>query len=177
MAEERSIEELQKQIEELTSQNKNLKSTLSERNSEAAQKKREAEEWKTKYQSTLSEQEKAEADRKAAEEARDKEFAELKRDNSINKFKARYMALGYTEELAQSSAEAKVDGNDELLFANEQAFLKARDEKLKADLLKSQPELQAGSPPKGTLKKEEILKIKDTEERQRAWAKYLAERR
>lgn len=142
-----TVEELQKQIAELTSQNKNLKTTLSERNSEAASRRKEAEDWKTKYESTLSEQEKAEANRKAAEEARDRELAELKRDNSINKYKAKYLGMGYSEELAQSSAEAKVDGNDEVLFANESAFLKLVSENTKAEMLKEQPSVKGGEPP------------------------------
>ena len=112
------LTELQQKIAEYEAQVKNLKSTLSERNSEAAQHRREAEEWKSKFESTMSEQELAESKRKAQEEATLKELAELKRDNTINKYKAKYLSMGYTEDMAQSSAEAKVDGNDDVLFQN-----------------------------------------------------------
>ena len=81
------LTELQQKIAEYEAQVKNLKSTLSERNSEAAQHRREAEEWKSKFESTMTEQELAESQRKAQEEATLKELAELKRDNSINKYK------------------------------------------------------------------------------------------
>lgn len=142
------LTELQQKIAEYEAQVKNLKSTLSERNSEAAQHRREAEEWKSKFESTMSEQELAESQRKAQEEATLKELAELKRDNSINKYKAKYLSMGYSEELAQSSAEARVDGNDDVLFANESAFIKQVNENTKAEMLKGQPGIKTGEPPK-----------------------------
>ena len=142
------LTELQQKIAEYEAQVKNLKSTLSERNSEAAKHRREAEEWKSKFESTMTEQELAESQRKAQEEATLKELAELKRDNSINKYKAKYLSMGYSEELAQSSAEARVDGNDDVLFANESAFIKQVNENTKAEMLKVQPGIKTGEPPK-----------------------------
>lgn len=153
----KEVTELQQKIAEYEAQVKNLKSTLSERNSEAASRKREAEEWKTKYESTMDEQQLAEAKRKEAEEATLKELAELKRDNSINKYKAKYLSMGYTEELAQSSAEARVDGNDDVLFKNESMFIQLNNENLKSELLKAQPSITSGKP----LGTEEAQKIRD----------------
>lgn len=142
-----NVEELRKQIEELTSQNKNLKSTLSERNSEAAQRKREAEEWKNKFQSTLSDQEKAEAKRKEETETMAAKLKALERTNAISEHKAKYLAMGYTEELAQSSAEAMVDGNSDVLYANMSTFITANTEKVKAEMLKEQPKVSSGQTP------------------------------
>lgn len=138
--------ELKKQNAELEAQIKNLKATLSERNSESATRRREAEEWKKKFESTLDEQEQAELKRREKEEATARELAELKRDNAINKYKAKYLAMGYSEELAQSSAEARADGNDELLFTNEAKFAQMVNETTKAEILKTQPTLTAGKP-------------------------------
>lgn len=138
--------DLKAQLAEMEKQVKNLKATLSERNSEAASRKREAEDWKKKFESTLDEQAQAELKRKEAEEATARELAELKRDNNINKYKAKYMAMGYTEELAQSSAEARADGNDELLFNNEAKFAQMVNEATKAELLKTQPTITPGKP-------------------------------
>lgn len=151
------LTELQQKIAEYEAQVKNLKNTLSERNSEAAQRKREAEEWKTKFESTMSEQERAESQRKEKEEATMKELAALKRDNTINKYKAKYLSMGYTEEMAQSSAEAKVDGNDDVLFQNESLFIQKNIETTKAEMLKSQPGISSGKP----LGAEEAQKIRD----------------
>lgn len=141
------LKALRDQLAEYEKQNKNLKATLSERNSEAASRKREAEDWKKKFESTLDEQAQAELKRKEAEEATQRELAELKRDNAINKYKARYLSMGYTEELAQSSAEARADGNDELLFSNEAKFAQYVNEATKAEMLKAQPTITPGKPP------------------------------
>lgn len=172
------VEEMKKSIADLTEQNKHLKATLSERNAEAAQRRREAEEWEKKYNSTLSEEEKREAERQRIAEESAKELAELKRESSINKYKSKYLAMGYPEELAQSSAEAKVDGNDDVLFKNEAEFVKNSNEAVKANLLKEQPTIQSGAPPTPKAKtREEIMKIEDTTERQKAWAEYLQNER
>lgn len=151
------VTELQQKIAEYEAQVKNLKNTLSERNSEAAQRKRESEEWKKKFEATMDEQQLAESKRKEKEEATLKELAELKRDNSINKYKAKYLSMGYTEDLAQSSAEAKVDGNDEVLFQNESLFIQKNIENTKAELLKAQPSISSGKP----IGAEEAQKIRD----------------
>lgn len=143
---ELTVEELQKQIEELTSQNKNLKNTLSERNSEAAQKKREVEEWRSKYESTLSEQELAEQKRKEETEQMASKLQALERTNAINQHKAKYLSMGYAEELAQSSAEAMVDGNSDVLYANMSTFISANTEKVRAEVLKEQPGISSGKP-------------------------------
>ena len=140
------LTDLQKQIAEYEKQVKSLKATLSERNSEAANRKREAEEWKNKYTSTLSEQEQLEAKRREAEEATARELAELKRDSMISKHKAKYLSMGYSEELAQSSAEARADGNDDILFKNEATFAQQIRESAKAEYLKGQPSISSGQP-------------------------------
>lgn len=137
---------LEERIAELEAQNKNLKATLSERNSEAANRRKEAESWKEKYEATLGEQEQAELRRKEAEEQRDREFAELKRDNSINKFKAVYLGMGYPEALAQAQAEARADGNDEAMLKNESEFAKLVMENTKTEMLKNQPTIASGKP-------------------------------
>lgn len=143
---QKKIAEYEQKLSESEKQVKNLKATLSERNSEAANRKREAEEWKNKYTSTLSEQEQLEAKRREAEEATARELAELKRDSAISKYKAKYLSMGYTDELAQSSAEARFDGNDDILFKNEATFTQLVSEATKAELLKTQPTLTHGKP-------------------------------
>lgn len=78
----------------------------------------EAAEWKRKYNSTLSEAEQA---RLAAEEARkatETRLAEYERKDKISTTKDKYMASGMGIELAQSTAEAFVDGNMDLVLQN-----------------------------------------------------------
>lgn len=144
-------------LAELEAENKRLKTTLSERNSENAQKKREIEEWRNKYESTLSEAELSAQQRAEAEKERDAKYEALLRKSNISDYKAKYLAMGYSEELAQSSAEAKVDGNDEVLFANQTKFIEANNEKMKAELLKTQPSVSSGS----HISAEEAQKLRD----------------
>lgn len=157
-------DETAKRLAELEAENKKLKTTLSERNSENAQKKREIEEWKNKYESTLSEAELSAQQRAEAEKERDAKYEALLRKSNISDYKAKYLAMGYSEELAQSSAEAKVDGNDDLLFANQTKFIEANNEKLKAEMLKTQPSVSSGNP----ISAEDIQKQKDEQLRRYA---------
>lgn len=154
---ETNVEELKAKLAEAEKQVKNLKTTLSERNSEAAQKKREAEEWKGKYQSTLSDQEKAEAKRKEDEQKMAERLHELERTNAITTHKAKYLAMGYDEGLAESSAVAMVDGNSDVLYQNMNAFINATKENVKAEMLKTQPGISSGKP----LSSEEMEKAKN----------------
>ena len=140
------VAELEEQLKELEAQNKNLKATLSERNSENASKKREIEEWKEKYNSTLTEAQLAEQKRLEAEAEKDAKFNELLRKSQISDYKAMYLSLGYDEELAQSSAEAKADNNDEILFANMKTYMENKEKEIKAEMLKGQPSITQGSP-------------------------------
>ena len=57
----------------------------------------------------------------------------LLRESNISKYK------GYDEELADSTAEAMIDGNSEVVFANQQKHLISVEKKLKADILKNTP--------------------------------------
>ena len=154
---EAKLKEYEEKNKEYEAQNKNLKATLSERNSENASKKREIEEWKEKYNSTLSEAQLAEQKRVEEAENTKRELAELKRKSAIADYKAMYLSMGYSEELAQSSAEAKADGNDALVFANEKSHLDQREKEIKAEMLKGQPSITPGSP----LSAEDAEKVAD----------------
>ena len=63
----------------------------------------------------------------------------LLRESNISKYKAKLLGLGYDEELADSTAEAMIDGNSEVVFANQQKHLISVEKKLKADILKNTP--------------------------------------
>lgn len=151
--EEIKNEELEKakaDLAEAQEQIKKLKATMSEKNSEAA-------EWKRKYNSTLDEKGKAELaleeetkKQELAQKEMAERLAELERKNSISNYKANYLSMGYSEAMAESSAVAKVDGNDEVLFANQKSFMEEREKKLKEELLNEQPKLSGGKPLDGS---------------------------
>ena len=160
MEEEKTVEriaELEAALKEAEAQNKNLKATLSEKNSENASKKREIEEWKEKYNSTLTEAQLAEQKRLEEQAEKDAKLNELMRKAQVSDYKAMYLSLGFSEELAQSSAEAKADNNNDTLFSNLKQHLDNREKEIKAEILKEQPSITNGSP----LQSEEAQKQAD----------------
>lgn len=64
---------------------------------------------------------------------------------------------GYDEELAKSSAQAKLDGDDATVFANEKTFKDNFEQSLKQQLLK-QPPLSTGMPPQGNNEDDQLRK-------------------
>lgn len=98
--------------------------------------------------------------------------AELEKNATIAKFKASCLANGYSDELAQKTAEALADGDMDTVFANQKMFLAEHDKTVKASMLGNTPTPPAGSG-SGVLSKEDIMKEKDTEKRQALIAENL----
>lgn len=107
----------------------------------------EAADFRKKYNATLSEQERKEAEIAEQNKQRDKELADLRRERAIDKQTAKYLALGFDAELAAETAEASVDGNTDVVFANMSKHQQDREAKLKADLLKTTPTPASGDAP------------------------------
>ena len=83
----------------------------------------EAAEWKRKHTALLSEDEKKkqeDADKLASME---KELAELRKGKVVSDYKAKFVAQGYSEELADETAKALAEGDMTKVFANQQKFL------------------------------------------------------
>lgn len=90
-----------------------------------------------KNRMTDEEAAKVEAD-KAHKEIQEKYEALLK-ESTISKYKAKYLALGYDEKLAEETAEALYNGETDKVFANGEKFRSAIEQKTKTELLKSTP--------------------------------------
>jgi len=69
----------------------------------------------------------------------------MQKEKTIAGHKARFLALGYAESLAEETASALVNGEAEKVFQNQKKFLEAHDKAFEADLLKGTPRPQAGS--------------------------------
>lgn len=113
------------------------KNSASKANSEAAG-------WKKKYNALLSEDEQQ---KNAKEEEMNNilgELETLRTEKTVSDHKAKFIALGYDEALANETAKAMVDGDTAKVFANQTKFLELRDKKIKADLLKETPKPPAG---------------------------------
>lgn len=107
----------------------------------------EAADYKKKYNATLSEQERKEAELAEQNRQRDAELAQLKRDRAIDQQTAKYLSLGFDAELAKDTAVASVDGNTDAVFANMTKHQQDREAKLRAELLKSTPTPPSGDAP------------------------------
>ena len=131
---------------------------------------KEAAEWKRKYQAQLSDEERKAQE--AAEERKkmEEELDRLRHDKAKGLHKAKLLADGYDEELADASAEALVNGDTDTFFANQKKFLAARDKALKEKLMSGTRRPGAGGTPKTYSSKEEIMEIADTTERRAAIA-------
>lgn len=114
------------------------KNALSKANSEAA-------EWKRKHNALLSEDEKKkqeDADKLAQME---KELSELRKGKTVSEYKAKFIAQGYDEALAEDTAKAMADGDSAKVFANQSKFLEDYAKKVKADALKKTPKPTLGN--------------------------------
>lgn len=118
-----------------------LKNSLSKSNSEAA-------DYKRKLQEKMTEDEKNEAARKESEEAMRTELETLRKEKTISTYKASYLGLGYSEELAQATAEAMTTGDLATVFANHKIFNDAQMKSFAEKSMSNQPGLSSGVPPK-----------------------------
>ena len=100
------------------------KNALSKANSEAA-------EWKRKHNALLSEEE--------------QELADLRKGKTVSEYKAKFVAQGYDEALAEETAKALADGDSAKVFANQSKFLEEYAKKVKADAIKKTPKPGAGA--------------------------------
>ena len=66
-------------------------------------------------------------------------YDKLLRESIIAKNKAKLVALGYDESLADETAEAMADGDSEKVFANQQKHLTSFEKKVRAEALKDTP--------------------------------------
>lgn len=119
-----------------------LKEALSKANGDAA-------EWKRKYRATLDDAKRAEEERAERDRERDEELASLRKERQISKLEAQYLAVGYSADLAASSAKAQADGDTATVVANQLKFIEDTKKKLEAEALGKQPPITPGQPPKG----------------------------
>lgn len=75
-------------------------------------------------------------------------LAESEKRERIAGLKAKYVALGYDEELALETAQAYVSGNDDVVFANAQKANTAITQKLRDEMTRGTSRPAAGAPAK-----------------------------
>lgn len=115
-----------------------LKAALSKANSEAA-------DYKKQLRTKQTDDEAAEAERKANMEKLTQENADLKRSIALSEKKAKLLGMGYDEQLADSTATAMVDGDMDTVMANQSKYLEAQKKDILADKMKKTPRPVGGS--------------------------------
>ena len=116
----------------------------------------EAAELSKQLKSRMTDEE-AKATKDAEErEALLKRVAELEKEKLVNQYLTSYLAMGYDEKLAKSSAEALANGDIDTVFKNQRTNADAREKTLKTELLKQTPPPAAGSATDGGMTKKEF---------------------
>lgn len=100
---------------------------------------------KKELRDKLSDDEAAKEKEQEEREKMQKELDTLRRESVVSKNKAKLIALGYEETLADETAEAMADGKIEKVFANQKKHLDAFEKKVRADALKDTPKPEGGS--------------------------------
>lgn len=135
----------------------------------------EVAEWKRKHNALLSEEEQKKQEREEELALLRKEVEESRKDKLLTEYKAQFISMGYDEELAEETARASIDGDTNKVFSNHKKFLEMHDKALETRLLAQTPRPDStGAKNTETPKsKDEILAIRDTDERQKAIAENI----
>ena len=94
---------------------------------------------KKQLREKMTEDEAAKQKEKEEREELESKYNKLLRESEISKHKAKLLALGYDESLADETATAMVDGDSEKVFINQQKHLTAFEKKVRAEALKDTP--------------------------------------
>lgn len=136
---------VEQQLQKVIAQNQALMNDIAKYRKTSEKNASEAAEWKKKYNSTLSAQEQASQEKAEKEAERDAKFAELLRENQVNKYVRSFMSQGYSEELAQKAAESMYDGNTEEFLKVQAQATEATIKAKEAEWLRSRPDVHAGT--------------------------------
>ena len=109
-----------------------------------------------KTASELADSKKQLREKMSADELKAKEDAEkqeklqsdydaLLRKVALSENKAKLLALGYEDKLANDTAEAMIDGNLDKVFANQKKHLETVEKKIREDVLRDTPKPEGGS--------------------------------
>lgn len=156
-----TFEEVEAALEKVTVPEDNsaeierLKNALSKSNSEAAGYKKQLREKMTE------DEQKKQKEQEEREELQNK-YDKLLRESVIAKNKAKLVALGYEEALADETAEAMADGDSDKVFANQQKHLASFEKKVRAEALKDTPKPTPDGDSK-TMTLEKFRKLNPTE--------------
>lgn len=115
-----------------------LKAALSKANSEAAG-------YKKQLRDKQTDDEAAAASQKEEHDKLVQENTDLKRSIALSEKKAKLLAMGYEEKLAEETATAMVDGDMDAVLANQSKYLEVQRKAIQADTMRKTPRPAAGA--------------------------------
>lgn len=164
MTAEQKLEALEKfELEDGSANEKHYKELISKANGEAS-------EWKKKYNATLDENQRKEAERIEEQERIKAELLEYKEKERVSNYASKLIALGLDESSARESAKALPDGIGEDFWNGLSNHKVEFERQIRAEKVREMPRPNGVGVGTTAKTKEDILKIKDTAERQQAIA-------
>ena len=144
---------LEARIKALETENGKLKQSVTNASADAS-------EWKKKYQSQLSDEQKAKEDRDAATAAMQKELEDLRTERNLAKYTAALVGqdIGMDAETAKVVAEALNAGETDKVFDGIRKFVASHDKALAEKAMLNNPKLPGGKTEK-TVTREEFDKM------------------
>lgn len=121
-----------------------LKAALSKANSEAA-------DYKKQLRTKQTDDEAAAAAQKEEHDRLVQENADLKRSMALSERKAKLLAMGYDESLADETAAAMVDGDMDKVMANQSKYLEVQKKNIQADAMRKTPRPATGDDGNGSV--------------------------
>lgn len=115
---------------------------------------------KKQMRSKMTEDEQREADRAAADAAKDEELKMLRREKMLNSYKASYLAQGYDEKLADEAAVAMADGDTDAVFAIMKKHAANVEKEIRAKILKDTPVPPSGNDPEDAKTKQRMAAMR-----------------
>ena len=100
--------------------------------------------YKKDLEARMSEEEKAKAEHEESIRKIMEENESMKKQISIAENKAKLIGLGYSEELASSTAEAMYSGDMQTVLANQKTLLDEREKAIRAGMIDDTPKPPAG---------------------------------
>lgn len=144
-------------IEAVAKKNQALESEKSKFENEAKTNKGLVDKYSSEIK-TLKDEKKAklteEEQRKLKFDEMQAEINTLKKEKSISERVARYVKMGYSDDLAKKVAEGEYEGKD--VSEYHETFLKSHDEALKKELMKNNPNVKGGGQGGATYTKEDF---------------------
>lgn len=106
----------------------------------------EAAKWKRKHNELIDDDTRKQQEADERVQAMEEELKSLRRDKTLASYKASYVSMGYSEDLAAEVAKAMADGDTDKVFDCQKRFLESHDKEITKGALKNTPRPGAGAP-------------------------------